>query len=45
MDDELGELCRKVKGYKDPRWKEDMKPLVLVEEVQGWMWKMQKDNQ
>ena len=34
----------KVKGHKDPRWKEDVKPLVLVAEVQGWIWKMQKDN-
>ena len=35
----------KVKGHKDPRWKEDMKLLVLVEEVQEWTQKMQKDNQ
>ena len=34
----------KVKGHKDPRWKEDMKPLTLVKELQGWMWKIQKDN-
>ena len=30
---------------KDPRWKEDMKDLVSVGEVQGWMWKMKKGNQ
>ena len=36
---------KKVKGHKDLRWKEDMKHLVLVGEVQGWTWKMQKDNQ
>ena len=35
----------KVKGHKDPRWKEDMKHLVSMGEVQGWMWKMQKGNQ
>ena len=36
---------RKVKVHKDPRWKEDVKKLLLVEEVQGWMWKMKKNNQ
>ena len=35
----------KVKGHKDPRYKEDTKHLVLVEEVQGWTWKMRMDNQ
>ena len=32
----------KVKAHKDPRWKEEMKPLVLVEDVQGWTWKIKR---
>lgn len=34
-----------MKVHKDLRLKVDMKLVVLVEEVRGWKWKTQKDNQ